>query len=484
MSNLSDFFATAAVAPTPQGGTNPHNQRAFTILNGGASYIRGYTYSHNGSFLHGNFETRGSAAYSSNIRLDHHSGGWNYSTVVGNDSQNPAVGAHGITMNSYLGNGIYDSLGEGGGGNAMSPAAYRYDLTLEAVRKMGCPIGLDQDYMLQLGVASGSTSATLQIAPKSMRGAVLLGRGYPSNAQNKCRLGTAGMVTVNTYFTPSGGISHNQSTGNMAILERLASSTSAAYRPVLCKNGPDPRKFINNNRAFETAMASAMAVSGNRVVGGDQNAGTTAREYGDTHVRMVLCDNNDVVVALKTIYSMQVHRWRYNSSSNSYNAAEVKESPNYQVFSQNYSPEISWCQTLDGKESVFYACRRYYAAGYDLIFLDHATGNTSRIFYGDSSNRSFSIVPYGASGFQLFNSENTDSGGLYSDYVNKRYWESAAQGTPVASTTDNFASGAYSTNALTGNDQWDVGYDGASYPTVIVHSQVDNKAIVAAESGE
>ena len=483
MSNLSDFFATAAVAPAPQGGTNPHNQSAFTVMNGDASYMFGYTYSHNGSFLQSNYEQMTSNIFSSNTRLDHQSGGWNYNTAVGNASSASSAGAHGITMNSYLGNCIYDSLGEGGGTEAASAGAYRYDLTLAAVRKMGCPIGLDQDYMLQQGHATGSTAATLDIAPKSMRGAVLLGRGYQSNANNKCNLGTAGMVT-SSYFNPGGSISHNQSTGNMAILERPNTSTSAAYRPVLCKNGPDPRKFINNNKAFQVAMTSAMAVSGNRVVGGDQNASTTAREYGDTRVRMVLCDNNDVVVALKTTYNMQVHRWRYNSSSNSYDAAEVKESPDGSVFSQGYSPEISWSQTLDGKESVFYACRRYYAAGYDLIFLDHATGNTSRIFYGDSSNRSFSIVPYGASGFQLFSSENTDAGGLYSDYVNKRYWESAAQGTSVASTTDNFASGAYSTNALTGSDQWDVGDNGTSYPTVIAHSQVDNKAIVAAESGE
>jgi hypothetical protein len=201
---------------------------------------------------------------------------------------------------------------------------------------------------------------------------------------------------------------------------------------------------------------------------------------------MVLCDNNDVVVALKTQYSMQIHRWRYNSSSNSYNAAELKESPDYQIFSTNAAPEISWCQTLDGKESVFYAARRYHTAGYELIFLNHATGNTSRIFYGNSSNRAFSIVPYGASGFQLFNSENSDAYGIYSTYANKQYFESWRQGGLVAATTDNLATTPYSDAdaGLTGGDQWDVGYFSTNYPAVVAHSQVDNKAIVAAELGE
>ena len=492
MSNLSDFFATAAVAPAPQSGNTPHSQLAFTMVGGATNdhYYDHWRHDQTNAFRQtvwtniSNSRSRNSSGYT-----------YNYTTQPANSPTYATRGGHGITMNGWLGHQLYN-FGETTSTmtktSGCPPLIHNYTLSLAAMRASGTVIGLDQDYALITSTYTAGNGVKLSITPRSMEAAIRSKAtgtkgGTQYNSTNAaCKLATVGALTTG-YALMTGGVSHNQSTGNMVIIERDNSAVQNPWRPILLKNVPDPRKYVNRDDEFADALTTAMGTASNRVVGAFSTSGVTTRggtDFGDWHGKVVLCNNNDVVLYLQTNNGAQIHRWRWNESSGAFAAVEYHQPTLNGTANYGVSPPVSWQMTLDGKESVLCSYHNLYHAGLRAIFLDNTNGNISYTAYSYSTANAFSIAPLGASQFIITSSQNTGSAGPYAQIVNKRILEKAQLGSSASVTTDSLASATQINIDQSGDQLMDVGYPSTSYPTMVVNVSVDNKAIVAAESGE
>ena len=486
MSNLSDFFATAAVAPAPQSGTSPHSQHAFTVVSGDTGNHLYDFWGHDGSSL-GRFWAypQSGSPYRANRNMNYNH---NYASQPGNSTSHTLYGGHGITCNGYLGNTHFDMCKDSmGAGHSIAPLHQRHDHSEPAHRRCGSVVGLDQDYALVTGAYNEWRLAiTNRSVSAAYSSSAFSGTTYGGHANNLCRLDTAGAATSG-YLSMEGGVSHNQATGNMVIMERAATSGTTGWRPVLLKNVPDPRKYVNRDPDFETALTAAMTTASNRIVGGATTTGNSARggpTFGDGVGKVVLCDDNTVVLYLPSGTGAQMQRWQFNSASNTFAAPVSRVFGNAGTgITSGTSPMVNWQTTLNGKESVFYSPYIYYACGFRAVFVDHTNGNTSNLHKAFSTTESFSVVPLGASRFQFISSYNSDANGPRSWIINKRIGDGFA-GLHIPPNADYFnTTSDYIEAAGYGTPWMDIGWYGTSYPTMVVNPRVDNKAIVAAEDG-
>jgi hypothetical protein len=475
MSNLTDFFGKGAERVP---GKAAHAQAAFVVVaSDSTSYMNYILYDHA-------LRSMGTVSYlhASSTEFGATSGAWNYSTAPATNSTQ--TNTHGIAKNGYIGSPLgYGSPENFRGNNPVrsgGPARevhHSYQNLPGAMN--GTNPGLKQDYALGTSDHNGvGPVAWIRSCQRSSRSVIkghnnILDSGQSAELIHDTVYPQAVGMLTSGYRLAVGGFSYNQNSGNAIIIERDNSSSTTQWRPVLIKNFPDPRKYVSDQKAWGAAITGITAVSANRVVGGLNN-NVSNRDYHD-YAKPILCDNNDVIMMTSRSSGVDVHRWRWNSGNNTWDAA----TQTYKTYSTKYHASgtaafPNWCMSLDGKTAILMSHTYYYGCGYALAMIDVATGN-ARMYSGSSSSQSFSIVPIGASKFLLSSSTNSDGSGLYASTIS---WAEGA----VDNAYDSFTFG----NEMTTFVRYaiDNSYSSTSYPTITPIITVDNESIVLAEKGE
>jgi len=479
MSNLTDFFGKSA---TRVAGKSPHNQPAFAILGGGSSHDKIAVYSHDLNLMaHSHMLYDGARQMESSANVGH----WNYQSQP--SSNNNHNNGHGIGSNGYLGNNCLMTsspdffLGMGGSNNGKY-GMIKHDDRGWSVAMVGTNPGIKQNYALGTSHNAAGSSAWIRSCGRSnsavSRTTDSVG-GYISHERAVCRPQDAGWLTSG-FHLGSGGISYNQNTGNAVIIERDNSNNQAPWRPVLLKNCPDPSKYLSDQAAWEAAITAAVAVSGNRIVGPDQTAGTTKTSAGYTAVKAVLCDDNSVVIMYAINYGVEIIRWVWDNSANTWAAQTTSDKKNRAwttMYHQNEGSYPNFTMSLDGKTIVLTSHAYYYSSGYYMTFIDVATGHT-KSYYKEDSTHSYGLTPVGASKFLFNDSQNSDGNGrLYATVIS---WNDLH----TDPATDYWSSGFIS-NIVTLTSQYlDTPDQTTNYPAVVPITNIDNEAIVLAEKGE
>jgi hypothetical protein len=480
MSNLTDFFGKSA---TRVAGTSPHNQPAFAILGGANTHHKIAVYSHDLSLMahsHMYNNTANQMESLANVGL------WNHqNSVSSNNNQN---NGHGINNNGYLGNASLmasspDFFLDSSANRALM-GMHRHDRRGASIAMVGTNPGIKQNYALATSHDAASSDTWIRVCGRSNSAVTRTESnrgGWLSEERAICRPQDAGWLTSG-YRLASGGISYNQNTGNAVIIERNNSSAQNPWRPVLLKNCPNPAKYLSDQAAWEAAITAAVAVSGNRIVGPDQTASTTKSAAGYTAVKAVLCDDNSVVIMYGVNNGVEIIRWVWDNSANTWAAQTTSDRKNRgwtTLFHQLEGVYPNFTMSLDGKTIVLTSQAYYYAAGYYLTMIDVATGHT-KSYYKEESAKSYSIIPLGASKFLFSSSRNTDGNDrLYANVVS---WDDLH----TNPATDYWASGFV--NAIPGATPQlgflDTPDQTTNYPAVIPIPNIDNEAIVLAEKGE
>ena len=496
MSNLSDFFGGAA----PRGsGSDPHAQPAFSTFYGGQSNLHptNISYDHNMNII-GRSSASGSGTTSNRIddwATDSGQGqinGTNPSSTHYDTWQNTSRQSG---TNTFLGATVYQPhLGA-----CPAPIAMAYanrDISGKAIRLNGTSIGLDQNYAIfthSNGPNVGATAGFYITARSPYEGQAILsaaggpGMGTVATA-NYVKLQAAGVLT-NSYRLAVGGVSYNQRTKKLLILEREAGS-SANWRPVIIHNAPNPAQYINNNAGYQTALAAAAAVSGQRVVGPIVSAygGYSSGNESSIFVRPILSDDNSVTfLNMLNNYTINVIKWSWSGAliGGSFGSSTIVSSrangTNIYNASTGSDYEASgagahWQMSLDGK-TVLLFCQSYYTgSGLQYIMIDTVTGGLSKLIVKHDVTHANWVIPIGASNFVIMDSSNTDGTGMWTTRINWRDYDVYSGG-----------SGTY-TGILTQPSNWrvkqlDATYYTTCYPTVHQYIGADNKAIAEAEAG-
>ena len=475
MSNLTDFFGKGS---TRVPGKAAHEQAAFVVVSSeGTTYMNFILYDHalrsmgHVSYLHATGSTE----------FNGHAGAWNYSTAPGTSTTQ--ANTHGIGKNGYIGSplgyGSTENFHGGGRGTPAREVSMTYQNLPGAMN--GTNPGLKQDYALgtsdTLGVGG---AAWIRSCPRSSRSVIkghldILDSGQSAELIYDTVYPQAVGMLTSGYRLAAGGFSYNQNSGNAIIIERDNSSTGTQWRPVLIKNFPDPRKYVSDQKAWGAAITAITAVSANRVVGGLNNNVSNRDATGNDYAKPILCDNNDVIMMTSRNAGVDVHRWRWNSGNNTWDAAtQINKTHSTKYHAQQSAAFPNWCMSLDGKTAVLMSHLYYYACGYALVLIDVATGN-ARTYCGSDGSQSFSIVPFGASKFLLSSSTNSDGSGLYASTIS---WAEGA----VDNAYDSLSFGTEMTTFR--RLAIDNGYSSTSYPSITPIITVDNESIVLAEKGE
>jgi hypothetical protein len=479
MSNLTDFFGKSA---TRVAGKAPHNQPAFAILGGASSHGKIAVYSHDLNLMaHNHLLSDTARAMESSNNVGH----WNYQNQP-STSQNQNNG-HGIGSNGYLGNNCLMTsspdffLGMGGNNNS-NYGMIKADDRGWSVAMVGTNPGIKQNYALGTSHNAAGPSAWIRSCGRSNSAVARTNDnvgGYISQELAVCRPQNAGWLTP-TFHLASGGISYNQNTGNAVIIERDNSNNQAPWRPVLLKNCPNPAKYLSDQAAWETAITAAVAVSGNRIVGPDQTAGTTKTSPGYKAVKAVLCDDNSVVIMYAISNGVEIIRWVWDNSANNWAAQTTSDKKN-SVWTTMYHDDAgsypNFTMSLDGKTIVLTSHAYYYSCGYYMTMIDVATGHT-KSYYKQDSSHSYGLTPLGASKFLFNDSQNSDGNGrLYSTVIS---WDDLH-----ANPATDYWSIGFQTNVATPTYQYlDTPDQTTNYPAVVPITNIDNEAIVLAEKGE
>jgi len=483
MSNLTDFFGKG---PSPRvAGTMPHNQPAFAILGGTSSSSKFAVYSHDLNLM-----SHGHMSVNSDDQMEswNYVANWNYQTQPG--SQGPSNNGHGIANKGYLGcASLMASSPEFllNKNNTESPnwGMQHHSHFGLSTAMVGTNPGINQKYALATSHDAVGSSAWIRVCGRSSS-AVMRAQdnkgGNLSEERAICRPQDAGWLTSG-YRLASGGISYNQNTGNAVIIERNNSgSDQNPWRPVLLKNCPNPAEYMSDQAGWEAAITAAVAVSGNRIVGPDQQAAVgTKSAAGYTAVKAVLCDDNSVVIMYGINAGVEIVRWVWDNSANSWAAqtsGDLKNRAWTSVYHNITNSFPNFTMSLDGKTIVLTSHSYLGFCGYYITMIDVATAKT-KSYYKEASNISYSIVPLGASKFLFSDSQNSDGNSrLYATVLS---WDDLH----TNPATDYWSSGFVNAAISTPTSQFlDTPDQTTNYPAVIPITNIDNEAIVKAEKGE
>ena len=309
---------------------------------------------------------------------------------------------------------------------------------------------------------------------------------------NRVNLYATGMTT-NTYRVATGGICYNQRTKTLCLLERPNNNNNNSgnrWRPVICKNAPDPLLYIGKERQYQVALTAAVAVSGNKIVGGEIPA--DGYEWGEAgqFARPILCDNNTIYYHAEPSNTNPavetMHKWTMNAGGTAFNTCVVHAKadswgvPSYSDFDTTWQGKVEYQQSLDGEFVCSYSCPHHYSGGLRMVLINLKTGKTTKMHTAQDTANSWSVCAYGASNFIIKRNENTDGQGGGNFF--KLNWDSY----------DRYfgGSGDYSgtENALmiswTYGDFMDGPYYSTSHGGLWRNIEYDNRAIVLAEKNQ
>ena len=504
MSNLSDFFGATGRGS----GENPHSQSAFAIWTPGISGVFPHSVIINHNLEPKHMTPQGSwyQSVSGNFNGETTDGQWNYVSYGQEPStqivQSTYRGGNGSGMNSYLGHCGY-AFTEASGVTVGKIGTQVRDQSGAAVRTCGTTIGLQQNYALittkqtlRLGAAAG-----FHIVPRSVAHATAIynGGGSPSHVAadtDMVHLQAAGVLT-NGYMLAVGGISYNQRTKKLVIIEREDAVVGVVgnWRPVLIHNAPDPGKYVNRPAAYQAALTAVTGVSANRVVGPLQSASGADLSNGwvlgqDAIVwgRPVLCDNNTVQLWQQNYGAVArtINHTKWTFSSGAFQTPTFQSpasfgiSPTYAYHALQYENTGTGAQfqiSLDGKTIAVFSNTYYTSCGIQYMLINTETGGHSKIIQQHSTTTAYNMMPIGASSFVVVGGSNSDGTGTWSHLIN---WESY----------DSYGGGAGTyTGSLTLPAAWwrymmDAPGHTTNYSSFFQNTNIDNQAIVDAENGK
>jgi hypothetical protein len=521
MSKLTNFFG----ASQKQIEQDPMNQVAFGI------WTRGYNnqstlglYNHNLQCLGverfpGSIGGDGNAANSTNF-INYAAGDFagsanTVSALVTTGVQYPEQGGgSGAVMNGPLGHSQFQvPIKATGGDPILGSFPYREGFKNACV---GSTFGLDQHYNLftrwwgrMYGASSNTTNgagfyirpnvpASALMAYKDSANGDIAGSNvnvygdmdYMANlgTANRVDLIASGFVTAG-YNVAVGGICYNQRSKTLCILEKGATAdnnTANRWRPVICKNAPDPSLYIEKEREYQVLLTTALAVSGNRVVGANCSPDGYETAEAGYFARPILCDDN-------TIYYMQeasntnphvqtLHKWAFNSSTNAFVAPVVHAKadswsvPQYADWDATWMAKVEYQQSLDGELVCVYDCPNHYHGALRMVLINLKTGKTTKMHTAQDTANSWGVCAYGARNFLIKKNANSDGTG---QYIFKLNWESYDRyfgGGGDYSGDENVLITAWPTHDVMDN----AGSKATDYTAIWRNVRYDNRAIVLA----
>jgi len=500
MSNLSDFFGGT---PARGSGSDPHRQPAFSQYFSGDSQLHPSTIHYDHALRVINRQTSSGSGTPANRIAD-----WTTDVSVSQlGFAQPSSSAYQVYQMGGAQTGTNTFLGSTCWGPNMgscpSPASTASSASLAtvgmSVRLNGTSIGLDQHYALftlsELNPIMTGASAGFYITNRSMVDAMQIyktegGPGMGTAAtRNYVHVQAAGVLTSG-YLMAVGGVSYNQRTKKLVIMER-ATGGNGNWRPVLIHNAPNPAEYINNNAGYQTALTAAAAVSGARVVGG--TGGNIGGTYGGSNemvvkIRPVLSDDNSVTFLNHQNENLKIAvvKWPWTGALiggsfatttilSDRTTAECYASTT-NATANNCGSGAQWQISLDGKTVMLSSNSYYYGAGLQYVLINTVTGGLSKLIVKHDTTHAHYVVPVGASNFLIMTSENTDGTGIFATKINWNDYDVYSGGTGTYA-------GVLAQPANWRMKLFDSTYYTTAYPSIHQHIGVDNKAIVAAENG-
>ena len=517
MSKLTNFFG----ASQKQIEQDPMNQVAFAI------WGQGYNNQSALGLYNHNLQCLGVERFPGTIGGDtqNHTNFINYAagdfagsagTVAGavtTATQYPEVGGGSPAIyNGPLGHAQFQvPLKPTGGDPILGSFPYREGYKNACV---GSTFGLDQHYNLftrwngRMYGTAGTTSAGFYIRPNVPASALMAYKDsangdisgsnvniygdmdYMANTAtaNRVDLLASGFVTPN-YRVAIGGICYNQRSKTLCILEKLHvnnNNTENRWRPVICKNAPDPGLYIEKEREYQVLLTAALAVSGNRVVGA--NAGPDGYEYGEAGLfaRPVLCDDNTIYYmqeASNTTPAVQtLHKWGFNSSTNAFVAPVVHakaDSWSIESFSDwdaTWQGKVEYQQSLDGELVCVYGCPHRYHGALRMVLINLKTGKTTKMHTAQDTANSWGVCAYGARNFLIKRNSNSDNAGTIIFKLNWESYDRYFGGSGDYSGDENVLMSAWPEGDIMDNAATRT----ADYSSIWRNVRYDNRAIVLA----
>jgi hypothetical protein len=505
MSNLTDFFG----APASSLAIDPHRQPCFTQFFPGQSNLHPMTIVYDHALRVINRQANAGSGGTGN-RIDD----WYTDAATGIGSTNASTTGYNVYDNAGNFTGSQTFIGgffQGNNGASSGPVGTGMNMKSTAgypARLNGTSVGMAQNYALFTQTFTGTenvgAAAGFFITNRSLLAGSLIenqvgspGTGTPATS-NYVGVQAAGVMT-NAYRMAVGGVSYNQRTKKLVIIERDNTSPSSGYntqwRPVLIHNAPNPAEYVNDNRGYQVALTAAAAVSGARVVGAPL-AGTDGQNTGNANedlklVRPILCDDNSVIYlrVRETGQKTSIIKWGWSGAAigGSFAAGSMVTDNTNNVTAlftatknttaQNTGCGAQWQMSLDGKTVILFSNTYYYGSGIQFVLINTETGGVSKLIVDHNTTYGSNPLPYGASNFLIASGKNGDSTGVYSASVNWKDYDIYSGG-----------SGTY-TGALVMPSNWWVGrldmtYYTTCYPAFQLHLGTDNKAIVDAENGK
>ena len=508
MSNLSSFFG----AKTATLQKDPMHQVAFGAWSQG--FAGGSTvmmlYDHNLTAVDRIMHTSTSNGDTRAQFRDIHSSEFQVGTQANFTTQQMPTGTGGfpylsggtgMNFNTFLGHELYPCPERGDAGFMFSKGARQNEST-NIVSMLGMSIGLDQNYAFFTrqacnGIGTGAT-AGFNITGRSMAAGArcyfnnndAYGSGYAnSNTTHPARrvfVEAAGLMT-NGYRMSVGGICYNQRTKTLCIFEKSGQGASGRWRPVICKNAPNPADYVDKENDYQVALATACAVSGARIVGPeayDDNFTGTNQEAA----RPVLCDNDTVFWYTapqgQNPATTSVLRWTFNTSNNNWNACTIHaKADSWSVANHSsYTTSGRWPtyqQSLNGETIFYYSCPNNYVTGARIIMINTKTGMTSKLETAQDVTYGWSCSVFGANSMIIQQCFNADGPGMKFVVMDWDSYDHAHGNAGGYSGVDNA-----SLISLVGAYQMDTPYYSTSYPPLINNPNQDNRAITLASNNK
>ena len=510
MSNLSSFFG----AKQSFVQDDPMNQVAFGI------YSRGYNaqpavglYNHRLEYIGKTaLHTGNTGAWQEYVTTEFSYGIGTTSALVTTGANNPYInGGPSAQHNSAVGHMAYKCPTNPRDNSGYIQAAYKQSTSGVAFSVLpGATLGLDQHYMLYTRDYNGmyGPKAGFYIRRNSGMSGAQIARDqntaqydsdsgsfdFHDNASyaNRVELQQSGFATSGANWVVSvGGITYNQRTKTLCILERDAADNNASWRPVICKNAPDPVDYIENENGYQVALAAAIAVSGNRIVG-PQASATNWNAFQFYNARPMLCDDGTIYWYQEPSNAnpsvMAVIKWTMNAGQTAFNAQDAASVhananswsvPNYHSATAAWGGASQYQQSLDGETVMCYSAPYYYQGAFRYILINLKTGKATKLETAQDTANAWQCSAYGARNFFITQHSNTDGYGLVFTTVSWESYDRMNGGAGNYTGTEN----TKLINSLSVN-MVDNPFYSTDYPALWRNVDYDNRAIVLASKNQ